>query len=231
MNRGKLAAVTTFEPRILTAPFEFIVPQLSNLLVATEQAALAWSFWLVWIHDPGDDESDENKAKDLRAELFILNDCANALVSSEGASAAESLKQLMASRQDCKSSRSPPSHLHGCCDSVLGATIAWTEAVSHPQKYPGWRQAAKNLLYTYLPWVLIVSVTMSLKRMLTVITLLPIRPKNWNWSDTLWSLKFTLGNVAIFIASIYSDRFSNFAIPTNQGSGVRLPFRQPWNAL
>jgi hypothetical protein len=37
-------------------------------------------------------------------------------------------------------------------------------------------------------------------------------------SDALWSLKFTLGSVALFAASIYWDRYSNFAIKTNQGT-------------
>lgn len=47
MNGGKTAVLTTFEPRILTAPLEFIVPLLKDLLIATEQAAMAVAFLLV----------------------------------------------------------------------------------------------------------------------------------------------------------------------------------------
>jgi hypothetical protein len=216
MNGGKAAAVTTFEPRIITAPFEFIVPLLEDLLVATEQAVLAIFCLLVWNKDSG--ESYE-KTNDLHAELSVLSVCAKALVSSEGA-ATEILRQLKAdvhtSLEEDNSLLSPPSYLHDRCERVLDATIAWLDALNHPQHpRPCSKEASKNLLHTYLPWAL--APLYPIKRMVTVLTL-PFRPKTWNCRDTLWSVKFTLGNVALFAASVYWDKYSDFAIETNKGT-------------
>jgi hypothetical protein len=102
-----------------------------------------------------------------------LSVCAKALVSSDGA-ATENLKQLKAdvriSLQESGPSLSPSNYLHGRCEKVRDATIAWLDALNQPQ-HPSFcsKEASKNLLHTYLPWVLFPMY--SIKRMAIVLTL------------------------------------------------------------
>jgi hypothetical protein len=214
MNGGSAADRTTFEPRIFTAPFEYTVPLLKDLLVKTEQAVLASCCLLLWNKDTG--ESDE-KTSDLHAGLSVLTACANALVSSDGA-ATESLKELKAEQRptSLQEALNPPNYLRSRCENVLDATIAWLDALNYPeQPRPCSKETGKNLLHTYRPWVLVHLCT--IQRMAIVLTL-PFRPKTWNWRDTIWSLKYTLGCIAVFAASVYWDKYSVYAIETAGGS-------------
>jgi hypothetical protein len=207
---GSIADVTTFEPRIFTAPYEYIVPQLKALVVATEKAMLGAFVEMAWNRD---DVSIEKGTK-MKASFSILGECAKALASNED----ENLKKIKAEHKELVTSSvlDVPSYFSTLSDNVLDATLAWLDVYKHPQQpHPCSKAGNKNLLKIYLPWILL---PMLYIEQLAVVLMRFFHPKKWNWRDILFSFKVTLGFVALFVSTVYWDKYSDYAIETNQGT-------------
>jgi hypothetical protein len=209
---GGIVDVTIFEPRVFTVPYEYIVPQLKTLVVATEKAMVGAFVEMEW----NKDDISSEKETEIKASFSLLSECAKALASNDD----EALKNIRADRKDLATGSflDVPSHLTTVSEAVVDATLAWLAVYKHPQQpSPCSKEGNKNLLKTWLPWVAL--------PMLFIIELGAVltRPfkkhiKKWNWWDILWSIKITLGFVALFAASVYWDKYSEFAIETNQGT-------------
>jgi hypothetical protein len=215
ISGGAAAMMTIFEPRIFTAPMEYIVPQLKTLMVAIEQAVLQSLLLVAW----NEEDPSAETTRIIKETSTVLNLCAKSLASNEP-EAEESLRRIKAEMiHEMRDPvlEGPSKHVSHRIEDVLDATLAWLDAFNHPKKHSLCsKEGLQNLAKNYVPWVLVPLIPF--KRM-AVIPTLPFHPKNWDWRAIIWSLEFTLGFVALFSATVYWDKYSDFAIETNRGTG------------
>jgi len=137
-----------------------------------------------------------------------MNACAEALVANnrEGT---ENLRKRKVAPSDADS------HLSVCCQQLLDASLEWLDAMQNPQQ-PRLcsKEAAENLLRTYLPSILVPM--LPIIRMLEALTF-PLRPSTWDMRALLWWIEFTLGSVAIFARQVFWNKFADLAVPTVTG--------------
>lgn len=212
---GGIAMLTTFEPRVFTAPFEYIAPELKRLVVAAEKVTMTCLVVVMWSEDtdPGEvSETSQPPAEQLKAAFSVLALCAKALATNNPADE-EALQKSEPSPGICIGGMT-----HHHCTSYIAeckeATLAWLQVYNRPKKHTS-KEVFQNLAKNYLPWVLVPMI--AFKRMISL-PLVVARVHNWNWRSIVWSLELTLGFVAIFAATVYWDKYSSFSIQTNQGT-------------
>lgn len=201
IDGGSIAGMTLFEPRICKAPLEYLVPQLRELLMQTEQAVLGSLVLSVL-------KPDLQRPVLIEA-VDVLKRCGKALIDNDNGN----LKELKAKQSD------NPAHFLADAVSqgsgkVLDATLVWLDAVNNPKSTSG-KEGLKNVKKIYLPWLL--APLLPLKRISELLTL-PFRPRRWNLMSILWSLKLTAGFVALFCADVYWDAYATFGIQTGASS-------------
>jgi hypothetical protein len=191
------------------------VPQLKTLMVAIEQAVLQCFVLVAW----NEEDPSAKTTRMINEASTVLSLCAKTLASNEPETE-ESMRKIKAQMIHDMTDpvlEGPPKQVSHRIEDVLDATLAWLDAFNHPKKHSLCsKEGLQNLAKNYVPWVLVPLIPY--KRMAVIPTLL-FHPKNWNWRDIIWSLEFTLGFVALFSASVYWDKYSDFAIETNQGTG------------
>ena len=212
---GGIAMLTTFEPRVFTAPFEYIAPELKRLVVATEKVTIICAVIVMWSEDIEFGEVSETSqppAEQLKAIFSVLALCAKALATNDPADE-EALQKSEPSPGICIGGTTYH-HCTGYISECKDATLAWLQVYNRPKKHTS-KEGFKNLAKQYLPWFLMP--LPPLKRMFSL-PLVVARVHNWNWRSIVWSLELTLGFVAIFAATVYWDQYSSFSIQTNQGT-------------
>jgi hypothetical protein len=178
--------------------------------LATEKVMMGAFVEMSWNRDT---MSIEKETK-MKASFSILSECAKALASNED----EALKKIKADQQEpvTGSVLDVPGYFSTLTDSVVDAALAWLDVYNHPkQPHPCSKEGNKNIVKNYLPWIMLPMIYLE---QLALVLTRPFYRKKWNWRDILWSLKITSGYVALLASTVYWDRYSDFAIQTNQGT-------------
>ena len=199
---GNIAVLTAFEPRLCTAPFECSWTKLKDLIGQVEKEIfLSIGADSLRLKDNGEEE-----AASIDAVGAMLAKCATALAQNEDPS--ENLVALVQKEAPEGDDGSFDFTRRFVADSqnVLKATIAWLNAMLHPDSpLPCTKAGMKNIMYDYGPWL--TPPFSLLKGMFHSLTI-PFRPKLWDAGIFIGTLEFSLGYVALVIMEVYWKKYA-----------------------
>jgi len=206
-DAGKLG----FEPRLCRHPFEYIVPQMKQLLHSVEEMVLACLYFISAEDDSELGIEGQNVVRtDCRESAALLRAVAGSLA--EGNSL-EGEDSIISSSPSVAISSSPHTYVRLTnvikyfALQVFKAAKEWNEAfrAKSPQ-HPTIKEKIQNLCKTYIPWLV-----MAIAPIYLIVT--SVKDKRvWRPRSLLWSLKWTAGFVALYCMSLYWEGYANFAI-------------------
>ena len=217
---GGKAALTAYEPRCCTNPFECTWPLLKNVGQSTNRLALAAIGCELRLHF-SERETLADKEK-FKKDVELLKSCSNALrtLDANAYVSAESRNQTTSTDEEGGPIKGEEfsyfvRSIGQITKELMENTNTWITAMHNPRC-----TGMKDLAMSYLPWVF---PTFVFLKSLFANLLLPVQPKRWNLRSFITAIKFASGVVILVVCEVYWVQYRGFAVGESKAVAPEAP--------